>query len=127
VLLPNRHGGPQVSQYLHEKLHSIIEEVDKKEIDEVVKFTTGIGMSCRPRHQNQHFFLNRWDGSYGVPGGYFRRFRGGALSRWVGHPDLRPAMTLEERATLAFLTVRTIYIYRLAVFFNTGLTGRADT
>ncbi len=40
-----------------------------------------------------------------IQGGYFKRFKGGALSRWVGNPNLREAMTLEERATLAFLTV----------------------
>lgn len=73
------HGGSQVSQYLHEKLHEIIEEVDKKDIDDVVEYTKAIG-------------------------GYFKRFKGGALSRWVGNPNLREAMTLEERATLAFLT-----------------------
>ncbi len=44
----NRHGGSQVSQYLHERLHEIIEEVDKKDIDDVVEYTKAIGTYCRP-------------------------------------------------------------------------------
>jgi hypothetical protein len=40
-----------------------------------------------------------------IAGGYFRRFKGGALSRWVGNPGFRDRMTLEERTTLAFLEV----------------------
>jgi hypothetical protein len=41
-----------------------------------------------------------------LKGGYFKRFRGGALQPWVQHPDYRDKMTLEERITLTFLQVR---------------------
>jgi hypothetical protein len=58
----------------------MIEEVDKSGIDDTVLFHRKIG-------------------------GYFKRFRGGVLREWVGHPALRERLNLEERVTLAFLTV----------------------
>lgn len=39
-------------------------------------------------------------------GGYFRRWRGGALSPWVHDPNYQEEMDLEARATLAFFEVR---------------------
>jgi hypothetical protein len=41
-----------------------------------------------------------------LSGGYFKRFKGGALQPWVHHPDYRDKLTLEERITLTFLQVR---------------------
>jgi protein phosphatase PTC6 len=80
------HGGREVSAYLAENLHRLIEEVLPEEIDKLVKWTQG-------KH-----------------GGYFRRWRGGALHRWTqwAHalpPEVGSGMTLEERLTLAFLHV----------------------
>lgn len=38
-------------------------------------------------------------------GGYFKRFKGGALERWAEHNGDVPTFGLEARATLAFLQV----------------------
>ncbi|KAI5452240.1 Protein phosphatase 2C 6 [Naganishia albida] len=81
------HGGPHVAQYLHERLHAMIEEVCKSSIDDVVLF-------------------------YKKLGGYFKRFRGGALQPWVQHPDYRDKLTLEERITLTFLQADQLVLSR---------------
>lgn len=39
-------------------------------------------------------------------GGYFKRFRGGALAPWIEQPDSSDVLDLEARATLAFFEVR---------------------
>lgn len=75
------HGGQAVSLFLHQNLHGIFESVDKSQIPEVFAWTKEIG-------------------------GYFRRWRGGALHPWLTHPPSKEEMDLEARATLAFLEVR---------------------
>ncbi|OXC69988.1 hypothetical protein AYX13_01332 [Cryptococcus neoformans] len=93
------HGGKQVSQYLAKRLHVLVEQVDSTSISPIVEWT-------REKH-----------------GGYFKRWRGGALQRWTQWADGKregeeikegkgneaengqgkTLMTLEERLTLAFL------------------------
>ncbi|XAO27625.1 hypothetical protein I312_106483 [Cryptococcus bacillisporus CA1280] len=96
------HGGRQVSQYLSKSLHALIEQVDPTSIRPIVEWT-------KEKH-----------------GGYFKRWRGGALQRWTqwadgevgegdgagkevgwggakGRGEGKMLMTLEERLTLAFL------------------------
>ncbi|GHJ86654.1 hypothetical protein NliqN6_3056 [Naganishia liquefaciens] len=81
------HGGQHVSQYLHERLHAMIEEVSKSSIDDVVLFHKKLG-------------------------GYFKRFRGGTLQPWVANPDYRDKLTLEERITLTFLQADQLVLSR---------------
>ncbi|KAE8542160.1 hypothetical protein D1P53_001643 [Cryptococcus gattii VGV] len=57
------HGGKQVSQYLSQNLHALIEQVDSSSIRPVVEWT-------KEKH-----------------GGYFKRWRGGALQRWTQWAD----------------------------------------
>ncbi|OXG10799.1 PP2Cc protein phosphatase [Cryptococcus neoformans Tu259-1] len=93
------HGGKQVSQYLAKRLHVLVEQVDSTSISPIVEWT-------KEKH-----------------GGYFKRWRGGALQRWTQWADGKregeeikegkgneaesgqgkTLMTLEERLTLAFL------------------------
>lgn len=97
------HGGKQVSQYLSKRLHALVEQVDSTSISPIVEWT-------KEKH-----------------GGYFKRWRGGALQRWTQWADGKGEeeggregigkgegieaesgqetmlMTLEERLTLAFL------------------------
>lgn len=80
------HGGKEVSSYLKDNLHSLIESVKPEEISRVIDWT-----------QNRHM-------------GYYKRWRGGGLHRWSkwAHalpPEEGSGMTLEERLTLAFLEV----------------------
>lgn len=97
-----RHGGKQVSQYLAKRLHVLVEQVDSTSISPIVEWT-------KEKH-----------------GGYFKRWRGGALQRWTQWADGKregeeikegkgneaesrqgkTLMTLEERLTLAFLEVK---------------------
>ncbi|RSH90938.1 hypothetical protein EHS25_010114 [Saitozyma podzolica] len=77
------HGGKDISTYLSTHLHELIESVTPSQIQSVVDWTQGHG-------------------------GYYRRWRGGALQRWTSLGDARPpeegsCVTLEERLTLAFL------------------------
>lgn len=78
------HGGSACSDFLAREMPDLIEGVQKDEINEVVDFTKALG-------------------------GYFRRFRGGGLSRWVngdgGNGRTGERMSIEERVTLAFLKV----------------------
>lgn len=78
------HGGSACSDFLAHEMPDMIEGVKKEEINEVVDFTKALG-------------------------GYFRRFRGGGLSRWVngdgGNGRTGERMSIEERVTLAFLKV----------------------
>ncbi|KAK8858752.1 hypothetical protein IAR55_002981 [Kwoniella newhampshirensis] len=78
------HGGRQVSSFLKDNLHTLIESVGSDQISEIVEWT-------KKHHQ-----------------GYFRRWRGGALQRWTRFSNAGKVvegemMTLEERLTLAFL------------------------
>jgi protein phosphatase PTC6 len=43
-------------------------------------------------------------------GGYFKRFKGGALAPWIGG-DNTEDLTLEARATLAFFEVNIFYLH----------------
>lgn len=80
------HGGKEVSTYLKDHLHSLVESVKPEDIGRVIDWT-----------QNRHL-------------GYYKRWRGGGLHRWSkwAHalpPEEGSGMTLEERLTLAFLQV----------------------
>ncbi|KAK4683537.1 protein phosphatase PTC6, partial [Tremellales sp. Uapishka_1] len=77
------HGGKAVSTYLQSHLHEHVENAASKEIGSLIDYTVSHG-------------------------GYFKRFRGGALHRWSkwAHalpPEEGSPMTLEERLTVAFL------------------------
>lgn len=85
------HGGKEVSTYLKENLHSLIESVKPEDIGRVIDWT-----------QSKHL-------------GYYKRWRGGGLHRWSkwAHalpPEEGSGMTLEERLTLAFLQVRALLL-----------------
>nr|XP_019012939.1 PP2Cc protein phosphatase [Kwoniella pini CBS 10737]OCF51720.1 PP2Cc protein phosphatase [Kwoniella pini CBS 10737] len=79
------HGGTEVSTYLKNNLFKEIEDAKLSDIEELVDWT-------KDRH-----------------GGYFRRWRGGALSRWTKYasngskPPEGENMTIEERLNIAFL------------------------
>ncbi|KAF8167785.1 phosphatase 2C-like domain-containing protein [Crassisporium funariophilum] len=73
------HGGSAVAQYLRQELHGLFESVDKASIPELFSWIKEIG-------------------------GYFKRFRGGAIAPWIEGSNTEP-MTLEARATLAFFEV----------------------
>ncbi|QRV90693.1 protein phosphatase 2C [Ceratobasidium sp. AG-Ba] len=72
------HGGPSVSQFLQRELHGLFESVQSDMVPDVVSWMKS-------------------------QGGYFKRFRGGALARWVESNPEPPTFGLEARATLAFL------------------------
>ncbi|KAH7928510.1 protein serine/threonine phosphatase 2C [Leucogyrophana mollusca] len=80
VGLYDGHGGSTVSQYLRQELHGLFESVDKSQIPEL--------------------FLWIKD-----QGGYFKRFRGGALAPWIHKTQGTPPLDLEARATQAFFEV----------------------
>jgi hypothetical protein len=46
--ISDRHGGQHVAQYLHERLHAMIEEVHKSSIDDVVLFYKKLGQCAPP-------------------------------------------------------------------------------
>jgi len=73
------HGGSAVAQYLRQELHGLFESVDKSVIPELFKWVKEIG-------------------------GYFKRFKGGALTPWVEEGNSEE-MTLEARAALTFFQV----------------------
>lgn len=80
------HGGTAVSYYVRDNLANIVESVTPADIPAAVDATEELG-------------------------GYFRRWRGGALQRWTKWASGTPAeagkdrLTLDERLTLAFLKV----------------------
>lgn len=76
-----RHGGSAVSQYLRQELHGIFESANKNAIPELFAWAKELG-------------------------GYFRRFKGGALAPWVISTENTPALDLEARATEAFFEAR---------------------
>jgi protein phosphatase PTC6 len=75
----NSHGGSGVSQYLRQELHGLFESVDKSDIPELYEWMKELG-------------------------GYFKRFKGGALAPWI-HGGVTPLLDLEARATQTFLEV----------------------
>ncbi|KAF7985281.1 hypothetical protein HWV62_6429 [Athelia sp. TMB] len=74
------HGGSAVAQYLRQELHGLLENVNKTHIPELFLWIKEIG-------------------------GYFKRFRGGALAPWVDGTEGTPEMDLEARCTQAFFEV----------------------
>ena len=68
-----------MAQYLRQELHGLFESVDKSSIPELFTWMKEIG-------------------------GYFKRFKGGALSPWIAG-DNTTELSLEARATLAFFEV----------------------
>ncbi|KAI0348403.1 protein serine/threonine phosphatase 2C [Trametopsis cervina] len=76
------HGGSTVSQYLRQELHGFFESAHKSHVPEMLEWAKELG-------------------------GYFRRFRGGALAPWARpeSPDAQKEMDLEARATLAFFEI----------------------
>ncbi|KAF8640786.1 hypothetical protein AX17_000435 [Amanita inopinata Kibby_2008] len=74
------HGGSGVSQYLRQELHGLFESVDKSSIPELFSWIHEIG-------------------------GYFKRFKGGALSPWIHRVQGTPSLDLEARATQTFFEV----------------------
>jgi len=74
------HGGSTVSQYLRQELHGLFESVDKAHIPELFLWIK-------------------------EQGGYFKRFKGGALVPWIHKTQDTPSLDLEARATQAFFEV----------------------
>ncbi|EPQ28069.1 uncharacterized protein PFL1_04396 [Pseudozyma flocculosa PF-1] len=72
------HGGQPVSQFLCKELHAIFEDVQEDMVTDTVQYTRSLG-------------------------GYFRRFNGGLLERWVRKEELKPvrAGAGHPRATMA--------------------------
>ncbi len=91
------HGGSTVSQYLRQELHGLFESADKAHVPELLAWAKELG-------------------------GYFRRFRGGALSAWAkpSSPDAQRKLDLEARATLAFFEVSTVFSSHIAKFTFTS-------
>lgn len=81
-----RHGGSTVSQYLRQELHGLFESVDKSHIPELYLWVKDLG-------------------------GYFKRFKGGALAPWIHNTHDTPPLDLEARATQAFFEVGKYEIY----------------
>ncbi|KAF7339564.1 Protein phosphatase 2C 4 [Mycena sanguinolenta] len=74
------HGGSGVSQYLRQELHGLVESVNKSHIPELYAWIQEIG-------------------------GYFKRFKGGALAPWISNPETAPPLDLEARMAQAFFEV----------------------
>lgn len=85
LIVLRRHGGSAVSQFLRQELHGLLESVDKAAIPELFSWVKEIG-------------------------GYFKRFKGGALEPWINNATEAGPLTLEARATQAFFEVRTLFI-----------------
>ncbi|KAI0694866.1 protein serine/threonine phosphatase 2C [Cytidiella melzeri] len=85
------HGGSTVSQYLRQELHGFFESAHQSHVPEMLAWAKELG-------------------------GYFKRFRGGALTPWARPgPDAQKKMDLEARATLAFFEIdRQLAIERAA-------------
>lgn len=65
---------------MRQEFHGIFESVVKSSIPELFTWIKGLG-------------------------GYFKRFKGGALAPWIEASDNAPALDLEARATEAFFEV----------------------
>lgn len=63
------HGGQQVSSFLRDQLHRTFESVEKDMVTDTVQYTRELG-------------------------GYFRRFTGGVLERWVRKDRLKPVRAI---------------------------------
>ncbi|TFK30767.1 protein serine/threonine phosphatase 2C [Coprinopsis marcescibilis] len=74
------HGGSAVSQYLRQELHGLLESVQTASVPELYDWIKCLG-------------------------GYFKRFKGGALTPWINEPPSNELMDLEARANLAFFQV----------------------
>ncbi|KIY50582.1 protein serine/threonine phosphatase 2C [Fistulina hepatica ATCC 64428] len=74
------HGGSAVSNYLQQQLHGIFESVTPAMAPELYRWARHLG-------------------------GYFKRFKGGALAPWIHHPHDGPVFDLEARATATFLEI----------------------
>ncbi|KAF8707979.1 Glycoside hydrolase family 18 protein, partial [Rhizoctonia solani] len=72
------HGGPSVSQFLQQELHGLFESVQPELAPDAISWMKS-------------------------QGGYFKRFKGGALERWAERGAKSPTFGLEARCTLAFL------------------------
>lgn len=84
-----RHGGPAISARLSQSLHAHFESADKSHIPDVYEWIKSIG-------------------------GYFKRYRGGPLAKWIVAGDemaSTPLLDLEARATLAFLQVPSFFSF----------------
>lgn len=88
-----RHGGSAVSQYLRQELHGLFESVDKANIPELYAWIKETG-------------------------GYFKRFRGGALAPWIYSGTDTPEMDLEARATEAFFEVSDRKVLAILLLLN---------
>ncbi|KAF8761064.1 Glycoside hydrolase family 18 protein [Rhizoctonia solani] len=69
---------PSVSQFLQQELHGLFESVQPELAPDVISWMKS-------------------------QGGYFKRFKGGALERWAERGAKSPTFGLEARCTLAFL------------------------
>ncbi len=74
------HGGSTVSQYLRQELHGFFESAHPSHVPDMLAWAKELG-------------------------GYFKRFRGGALAPWARPGHESEKMDLEARATLAFFEV----------------------
>jgi hypothetical protein len=92
------HGGSAVSQFLRQELHGLFESVDKTQIPETCAWAKELG-------------------------GYFSRFKGGALAPWMHNLDEELELDLEARATLAFFEVFPIPIRGGSGLYIARLTG----
>lgn len=70
-----------MAQYLRQELHGLFESVDKSLVPDLFAWVKEIG-------------------------GYFKRFKGGALAPWIDPSHNTELLDLEARATLAFFEVR---------------------
>jgi protein phosphatase PTC6 len=96
-----RHGGSAVAQYLRQELHGLFESVHKSHIPELFLWIKEIG-------------------------GYFKRFRGGALTPWIHGTEGKSEMDLEARATQTFFEVGALLniFMHLAHSLSCGLLDR---
>lgn len=92
------HGGPSVSQFLQRELHGLFEKVQPDMVPDIVSW-----MKSQGKHDLRVAIV--YLGITGCPGGYFKRYKGGALARWAESNPGSPTFGLEARATLAFLEV----------------------
>ncbi|ORY25947.1 phosphatase 2C-like domain-containing protein [Naematelia encephala] len=97
------HGGKEVSSYISSHLHELVESVEPSTVESLVSWT-------RARH-----------------GGYFKRWRGGALQKWTkwgqSSSEERERMTLEERLTLAFVEADKAILTGIESAQRCGSTG----
>ena len=88
-----------MSQYLRQELHGIFESVEKSSIPELFQWIQELG-------------------------GYFKRFKGGALAPWIHKAENTPQLDLAARATQAFFEVGQSCFCRRSVDSSTLPTDR---